>query len=105
MYKKNYNKNSNINMQSVIRSFYHQSVLMNSSAIHLRRFIPLMAAQSTLLRQAPRRSFAAQAAEVQVKKPEKSAELDIEVRNKKIGVDMKFNEQKHAYVLTFPWNF
>ena len=47
------------------------------------------------------RSFAA---EVEVKKPEPK-EVDLEALNKKLGVDTKFNESKHAYVLTFPWNF
>jgi hypothetical protein len=42
---------------------------------------------------------------MQVKKKEETTEVDIEQRNKRLGVDMKFNEQKHAYVLTFPWNF
>ena len=31
--------------------------------------------------------------------------VELEQKNKKLGVDMVFNEQKHAYVLTFPWNF
>jgi len=25
--------------------------------------------------------------------------------NFKVGADQTFNEKKHAYVLTFPWNF
>ena len=25
--------------------------------------------------------------------------------NKRVGADSEFDEQKHAYVLTFPWNF
>jgi hypothetical protein len=29
----------------------------------------------------------------------------LDSRNKKLGVDTVFNQQKHAYVLTFPWNF
>ena len=31
--------------------------------------------------------------------------IDIDQQNKRLGVDTVFNEQKHAYVLTFPWNF
>lgn len=31
--------------------------------------------------------------------------IDVDERNRRLGVDMQFNEQKHAYVLTFPWNF
>lgn len=42
--------------------------------------------------------------ELEVKKTEEAA-IDIDQRNKRLGVDMKFSEQKHAYVLTFPWNF
>ena len=25
--------------------------------------------------------------------------------NARLGVDTEFNTKKHAYVLTFPWNF
>ena len=49
-----------------------------------------------------RRQFAS--AELELKKKEENA-LDIDQRNKRLGIDMKFSEQKHAYVLTFPWNF
>jgi hypothetical protein len=28
-----------------------------------------------------------------------------EARWARLGVDQKFDAQKHAYVLTFPWNF
>jgi hypothetical protein len=42
--------------------------------------------------------------ELEVKKQEETA-VNIDERNKRLGVDMKFSEQKHAYVLTFPWNF
>jgi hypothetical protein len=40
-----------------------------------------------------------------VNKPDDSTTLDLDQRNKRLGVDTKFSEQKHAYVLTFPWNF
>lgn len=43
-------------------------------------------------------------ADLELKKKEDSA-VELEQKNKKLGVDMVFNEQKHAYVLTFPWNF
>jgi len=26
-------------------------------------------------------------------------------KNRRLGVDTEFSEQKHGYVLTFPWNF
>jgi hypothetical protein len=32
-------------------------------------------------------------------------ETSIEAHNKKVGADIVFSEQKHGYVLTFPWNF
>ena len=44
------------------------------------------------------------ASELEVKKAEESA-VELDVKNKKLGVDMQFSEQKHAYVLSFPWNF
>ena len=31
--------------------------------------------------------------------------LELDQVNKRLGVDTEFNKQKHAYVLTFPWNF
>ena len=32
-------------------------------------------------------------------------ETSIEAQSKKVGADLVFSEQKHGYVLTFPWNF
>jgi hypothetical protein len=32
-------------------------------------------------------------------------ETSIESLNARLGIDSVFSEQKHAYVLTFPWNF
>lgn len=32
-------------------------------------------------------------------------ERSISEHNKAVGADITFNEQKHGYVLTFPWNF
>jgi len=29
----------------------------------------------------------------------------LESKNARLGVDTQFDQQKHAYVLTFPWNF
>ena len=31
--------------------------------------------------------------------------MELDQRNKKVGVDMQFSEKKHSYVLSFPWNF
>lgn len=42
--------------------------------------------------------------EVEVKN-DKNTSIDIDSINKKLGVDTVFSQQKHAYVLTFPWNF
>ena len=50
---------------------------------------------------APKRGFA-DAALQQAKTTEGDS---IEAMNNRIGVDTQFSEQKHAYVLTFPWNF
>lgn len=38
-------------------------------------------------------------------KQEAEAPVDANERNRRLGVDVAFSEQKHAYVLTFPWNF
>ena len=43
-------------------------------------------------------------ADLSVKQPEETA-VDIDARNRRLGVDTNFSQQKHAYVLTFPWNF
>ena len=32
-------------------------------------------------------------------------ETSIEAHNSRVGADIVFSEQKHGYVLTFPWNF
>jgi hypothetical protein len=32
-------------------------------------------------------------------------EVDLRDENARLGVDTEFSQQKHAYVLTFPWNF
>lgn len=49
-----------------------------------------------------RRAFSAQVATMQDE--EKEVESP-EARNQRLGVDTKFDAQKHGYVLTFPWNF
>lgn len=43
-----------------------------------------------------------------VQAPEQASqaeETSIEAHNKRVGADIVFSEQKHGYVLTFPWNF
>lgn len=80
-------------MQSIARSIYSQAALIGTS----RRVLPLVAAKT----QIPFRSFAT---DIELKKKEESA-VDVDQRNKRLGVDTVFSEQKHAYVLTFPWNF
>ena len=47
------------------------------------------------------RSFA----EVAVQQPAATQVESVESINARLGVDAKFDQQKHAYVLTFPWNF
>jgi hypothetical protein len=64
--------------------------------------MPLLTTARSLQSQSlPRRFFAT---ELELKQKEDTA-IEIEQKNKKLGVDMAFSEQKHAYVLTFPWNF
>jgi hypothetical protein len=64
--------------------------------------MPLLTTARSLQGQSlPRRFYAT---EIEVKKQEESA-VDLNEKNRKLGVDMTFSEQKHAYVLTFPWNF
>ena len=36
---------------------------------------------------------------------DEQSELDLADENKRLGVDTEFSTKKHAYVLTFPWNF
>lgn len=48
----------------------------------------------------PQRTFA----DAVVQQPQ-SEENSVEAQHARIGVDKAFSEQKHAYVLTFPWNF
>lgn len=45
-------------------------------------------------------------AEVSVVKDTPAGEVEsLESKNARLGVDTRFDQQKHAYVLTFPWNF
>ncbi len=45
-------------------------------------------------------------ADVSVVKDSQADQVEsIEAKNARLGVDSKFDQQKHAYVLTFPWNF
>jgi hypothetical protein len=45
-------------------------------------------------------------AEVSVVKDTPTGEIEsVESKNARLGVDSQFDQQKHAYVLTFPWNF
>lgn len=32
-------------------------------------------------------------------------DVDLRDENARLGIDTEFSQQKHAYVLTFPWNF
>ena len=50
----------------------------------------------------PKRSFAEVAVVGQQAKSEVESQESIWAR---MGVDVKFDQQKHAYVLAFPWNF
>jgi len=36
---------------------------------------------------------------------ETGGDLDLASENARLGVDTEFEQQKHAYVLTFPWGF
>ena len=73
-------------MQALTRSLFSKASLLGTS----RRVLAA-------------RAFAT--AEVAQVKKEDAGQLDIEQVNKRLGVDTVFSEQKHAYVLTFPWNF
>ncbi len=43
--------------------------------------------------------------EVAATQEQQSGYVDILDHNKAVGADMEFNEKKHGYVLTFPWNY
>ena len=51
----------------------------------------------------PKMHFSADS--VQVQDDAKEEKHDLESVNQRLGVDMTFSEQKHAYVLSFPWNY
>ena len=64
-----------------------------------RRFIQ---ARPTHLFAVQKRSFA----DVSVVNETPAGELEsLESKNARLGIDSQFDSQKHAYVLTFPWNF
>jgi hypothetical protein len=44
-------------------------------------------------------------AQVQATQEESTGDVTDISLNKRVGADEQFDEQKHAYVLTFPWNF
>lgn len=81
-------------MQSMMRLFSQQALLLGTS----RRFLPAAS------RMTQTRFFSAAAANLEVKQQEEN-QVDIDSRNQRLGVDTVFSQQKHAYVLTFPWNF
>jgi len=56
---------------------------------------------SQLVRMQPR-FFSAEVAATQ---QQKGGYVDILDHNKAVGADVEFNEKKHGYVLTFPWNY
>ena len=68
-------------MQSIIRSFYSQASLLGGAS---RRVLPRVAAQI------PMRTFST-SADLEVKKKEDSA-VDLDQKNKRLGVDTVFNE-------------
>ncbi len=81
-------------MQAITRSFLTQAALVGNRRTALR--------SAQALSVMNQRRFAT--AEIEVKKRDETA-VDAEQVNKRLGVDTQFSEQKHAYVLTFPWNF
>lgn len=54
--------------------------------------------------QAAKRMFSTSSVQAP-EQPAQAEETSIEAHNKKVGADIVFSEQKHGYVLTFPWNF
>ena len=86
-------------MQTIVKAFCNQAALVGSN----RRFLPLLSRSAIMMQQPSVRNFSA-ATELEIKKQEEQA-IELDQKNKKLGVDMKFSEQKHAYVLSFPWNF
>lgn len=63
---------------------------------------PLSVAQKSFVNQ-PRRFFNADV--VATETPEQSQDRTVSEFNERVGADQTFNENKHSYVLTFPWNF
>jgi hypothetical protein len=73
-------------MQAIVKAFCNQAALVGSH----RRFLPLLSRQAMLMQQTPVRYFAA-ATEIEVKKKEEQA-VELDQKNKKLGVDMAFSE-------------
>jgi hypothetical protein len=78
-------------MQALTRSFYAQAALFGTT----RRVLPRLSVAPAM------RTFSSTGIELK----QEGGALDVEQVNKRLGVDTEFNKQKHAYVLTFPWNF
>lgn len=67
--------------------------------------MPMQKAQATYLMQSQminQRMFS-EGTQVQATQ-EDTGPSDVSI-NQRVGADEQFDEQKHAYVLTFPWNF
>ena len=57
-----------------------------------------------LLAQTPNRFFSDESAVQATEEVDSQSRTDVGFNNR-VGADQEFNENKHGYVLTFPWNF
>jgi hypothetical protein len=68
----------------------------------LSRISRLSQSRAVITRFAAVRTFSTQAVQTTQSPVENRS---VEEHNRLVGADVAFNEQKHGYVLTFPWNF
>lgn len=66
---------------------------------------PFRLMQPSMMRMVGQPRYFAQAVMSAEQMAEEQRELEMADENTRLGVDTEFSTQKHAYVLTFPWNF
>ena len=78
------------------------AAVLGLSAPHQRMLLSATKPNQFGLAQVACRQFSDAAA---VMSQQDDGEVDTRDENARLGVDTEFSQQKHAYVLTFPWNF
>ena len=86
------------------RAANQMNTLLPLAQFNLRLFHGMQRKQPSmnLMFNQMRRNFSTEGAVATQEEPQEESLADV---NARIGVDTTFSKQKHAYVLTFPWNF